>query len=368
MAAKQHTPNPTAVPASDREKALETALAQIERQFGKGSVMRLGEEGRAPVAVIPTGSIALDVALGIGGFPRGRIVEVYGPESSGKTTVALHAIANVQAQGGIAAFIDAEHALDPTYAQRLGVDLDSLYVSQPDTGEQALEIADTLVRSGAVDLIVIDSVAALVPRAEIEGEMGDSHVGLQARLMSQALRKMAGALSQTGTTAIFINQLREKIGVMFGSPETTTGGKALKFYASVRLDVRRIETLKGGTEAVGNRTRVKVVKNKMAPPFKQAEFDILYGEGISREGSLIDLGVDAGIVKKSGAWYTYEGDQLGQGKENSRAFLRDNPDLANEIEKRIKETYGVDARVDAPADVDLPVDIDAPIDVVPIDS
>jgi recombination protein RecA len=368
MAAKQHTPNPTAVPASDREKALDAALAQIERQFGKGSVMRLGEEGRAPVAVIPTGSIALDVALGIGGLPRGRIVEVYGPESSGKTTVALHAIANVQAQGGIAAFIDAEHALDPTYAQRLGVDLDSLYVSQPDTGEQALEIADTLVRSGAVDLIVIDSVAALVPRAEIEGEMGDSHVGLQARLMSQALRKMAGALSQTGTTAIFINQLREKIGVMFGSPETTTGGKALKFYASVRLDVRRIETLKGGTEAVGNRTRVKVVKNKMAPPFKQAEFDILYGEGISREGSLIDLGVDAGIVKKSGAWYTYEGDQLGQGKENSRAFLRDNPDLANEIEKRIKETYGVEPRVDAPADVDLPVDIDAPIDVVPIDS
>ena len=374
MAAKQHTPNPTAVPASDREKALDAALAQIERQFGKGSVMRLGEEGRAPVAVIPTGSIALDVALGIGGFPRGRIIEVYGPESSGKTTVALHAIANVQAQGGIAAFIDAEHALDPTYAQRLGVDLDSLYVSQPDTGEQALEIADTLVRSGAVDLIVIDSVAALVPRAEIEGEMGDSHVGLQARLMSQALRKMAGALSQTGTTAIFINQLREKIGVMFGSPETTTGGKALKFYASVRLDVRRIETLKGGTEAVGNRTRVKVVKNKMAPPFKQAEFDILYGEGISREGSLIDLGVDAGIVKKSGAWYTYEGDQLGQGKENSRAFLRDNPDLANEIEKRIKETYGVEARLDEPADVDLPgdsaapIDVDAPIDVVPIDS
>ena len=365
MAAKSNPPSPTQVAGSDREKALDAALAQIERQFGKGSVMRLGEEGRAPVAVIPTGSIALDVALGIGGFPRGRIVEVYGPESSGKTTVALHAIANVQAQGGIAAFIDAEHALDPTYAQRLGVDLDSLYVSQPDTGEQALEIADTLVRSGAVDLIVIDSVAALVPRAEIEGEMGDSHVGLQARLMSQALRKMAGALSQTGTTAIFINQLREKIGVMFGSPETTTGGKALKFYASVRLDVRRIETLKGGTEAVGNRTRVKVVKNKMAPPFKQAEFDILYGEGISREGSLIDLGVDAGIVKKSGAWYTYEGDQLGQGKENSRAFLRDNPDLANEIEKRIKETYGVEARLDEPAVADI--DLDAPIDVMPID-
>ena len=374
MAAKAHIPNPTAVASSDREKALDAALAQIERQFGKGSVMRLGEQGRAPVEVIPTGSIALDIALGIGGLPRGRIVEIYGPESSGKTTLALHAIANVQKAGGIAAIIDAEHALDPTYAAGLGVDLDSLYVSQPDTGEQALAIADTLVRSGAVDLIVIDSVAALVPRAEIEGEMGDSHVGLQARLMSQALRKMAGALSQTGTTAIFINQLREKIGVMFGSPETTTGGKALKFYSSVRLDIRRIETLKGGTEAVGNRTRVKVVKNKMAPPFKQAEFDILYGEGISREGSLIDMGVDAGIVKKSGAWYTYEGDQLGQGKENSRAFLRDNPDLANEIEKRLKETYGVGAQVDEPADadftpvdIDAPLDVDAPIGVVPID-
>jgi recombination protein RecA len=334
----------------DREKALETALEQIERQFGKGSVMRLGDEGRAPIEVIPTGSIALDVALGIGGFPRGRIIEVYGPESSGKTTVALHAIASVQAAGGLAAFIDAEHALDPEYAKALGVDLDNLYVSQPDTGEQALEIADTLVRSGAIDLIVIDSVAALVPRAEIEGEMGDSHVGLQARLMSQALRKMAGALSTTHTSAIFINQLREKIGVMFGSPETTTGGKALKFYSSVRLDVRRIETLKGGTEAVGNRTRVKVVKNKVAPPFKQAEFDILYGEGISREGSLIDLGVDAGMVKKSGAWFTYEGDQLGQGKENARMFLKDNPDLSDEIEKRIKEALGIGARVDAPAE------------------
>jgi recombination protein RecA len=339
---------------NDREKALDTALAQIERQFGKGSVMRLGEEGRVPVEVIPTGSIALDVALGIGGLPRGRIVEIYGPESSGKTTVALHAIANVQAAGGLAAFIDAEHALDPDYASRLGVDLDSLYVSQPDTGEQALEIADTLVRSGALDLIVIDSVAALVPRAEIEGEMGDSHVGLQARLMSQALRKMAGALSNTNTTAIFINQLREKIGVMFGSPETTTGGKALKFYASVRLDVRRIETLKGGTEAVGNRTRVKVVKNKVAPPFKQAEFDILYGEGISREGSLIDLGVECGIVKKSGAWYTYDGDQLGQGKENARVFLRDNPDLSNEIEKRIKEHLGIGARADVPEPAPAP--------------
>ncbi len=333
--------------AKDREKALDSALAQIERQFGKGSVMRLGEEGRAPMEVIPTGSIALDIALGIGGLPRGRIVEIYGPEASGKTTVALHAIASVQSRGGLAAFIDAEHALDPDYASALGVDLDNLYVSQPDTGEQALEICDTLVRSGAIDLVVIDSVAALTPRAEIEGDMGDSHVGLQARLMSQALRKMAGALSNTNTTAIFINQLREKIGVMFGSPETTTGGKALKFYSSIRLDVRRIETLKGGTEAVGNRTRIKVVKNKVAPPFKQAEFDILYGEGISREGSLIDIGVDQGIVRKSGAWYTYEGDQLGQGKENARTFLKDNVDLANEIEKRIKDQLGIGPKMDA---------------------
>jgi recombination protein RecA len=340
--------------ANEREKALEAALAQIERQFGKGSVMRLGEDGRPPIDVIPTGSITLDAALGVGGLPRGRIVEVYGPEASGKTTVALHAIANAQAAGGLCAFIDAEHALDPDYASRLGVDLDNLYVAQPDTGEQALEIADTLVRSGALTLIVIDSVAALVPRAEIEGDMGDSHVGLQARLMSQALRKMAGALNNTNTTAIFINQLREKIGVMFGSPETTTGGKALKFYASVRLDVRRIETLKGGTEAVGNRTRVKVVKNKVAPPFKLAEFDILYGEGISREGSLIDLGVDSGIVRKSGAWYTYEGDQLGQGKENARTFLRDNPDLATEIERRIKEHLGIGVPHDAEV-IDLPV-------------
>jgi len=333
--------------AKDREKALDSALAQIERQFGKGSVMRLGEEGRAPMEVIPTGSIALDIALGIGGLPRGRIVEIYGPEASGKTTVALHAIASVQSRGGLAAFIDAEHALDPDYASALGVDLDNLYVSQPDTGEQALEICDTLVRSGAIDLVVIDSVAALTPRAEIEGDIGDSHVGLQARLMSQALRKMAGALSNTNTTAIFINQLREKIGVMFGSPETTTGGKALKFYSSIRLDVRRIETLKGGTEAVGNRTRIKVVKNKVAPPFKQAEFDILYGEGISREGSLIDIGVDQGIVRKSGAWYTYEGDQLGQGKENARTFLKDNVDLANEIEKRIKDQLGIGPKMDA---------------------
>jgi recombination protein RecA len=333
--------------AGDREKALETALAQIERQFGRGAVMRLGDDARAPVEVIPTGSIALDVALGIGGLPRGRIVEIYGPESSGKTTLALHAVANAQKAGGIAAFIDAEHALDPEYAKKLGVDTDALLVSQPDTGEQALEITDMLIRSGAIDVVVIDSVAALVPKAEIEGEMGDSHVGLQARLMSQALRKVAGALNQTKTTAIFINQLREKIGVMFGSPETTTGGKALKFYASVRLDVRRIETLKDGTEAVGNRTRTKVVKNKMASPFKVAEFDILYGVGISREGSLIDLGVEQAIVRKAGAWYTYDGDQLGQGKENARNYLRDNPDIANEIEKKIKEKLGIGPRLDA---------------------
>ena len=341
---------------ADREKALESALAQIDRQFGKGSVMRLGSDERAPVAVIPTGSIALDVALGVGGLPRGRIIEIYGPESSGKTTLTLHAIANAQRAGGIAAFIDAEHALDPDYAQKLGVDIDQLLVSQPDTGEQALEIADMLVRSGAIDLIVIDSVAALVPKAEIEGEMGDSHVGFQARLMSQALRKLTGGLSQTNTTMIFINQLREKIGVFFGSPETTAGGKALKFYASVRMDIRRIETLKEGTEAVGNRTRVKVVKNKMAPPFKQAEFDILYGVGISREGSLIDMGVEHGFVRKSGAWFTYDGDQLGQGKENARKFLRDNPDLANELDKKIKEKLGIGAKVDAPADAPVPVD------------
>ena len=336
----------------DREKALESALAQIDKQYGKGSVMRLGDEVRVPLEVIPTGSIALDLALGIGGLPRGRIVEIYGPESSGMTTVALHAIANAQAGGGICAFIDAEHALDPEYAARLGVDTDSLLVSQPDNGEQALEIADMLVRSGALALIVIDSVAALTPRAEIEGEMGDSHVGLQARLMSQALRKMTGALSNANTTAIFINQLREKIGVMFGSPETTTGGRALKFYSSIRLDVRRIETLKDGQEMVGNRTRVKVAKNKVAPPFKQAEFDILYGQGISREGSLIDLGVDAGIVRKAGAWFTYDSDQLGQGRENARNYLRNNPDLANELEKKIKEQLGIGPQVDVPAGVD----------------
>jgi recombination protein RecA len=347
---------------NEREKALDTALAQIERQFGKGSVMRLGSDERAPVEVIPTGSIALDVALGIGGLPRGRIVEVYGPESSGKTTVALHAIANAQRAGGTAAFIDAEHALDPEYAKALGVNIDDLFVSQPDTGEQALEIADMLIRSGGIDIIVIDSVAALVPRAEIEGEMGDSHVGLQARLMSQALRKLTGALNTTGTTMIFINQLREKIGVFFGSPETTAGGKALKFYASVRLDIRRIETLKDGTDAVGNRTRVKVVKNKMASPFKQAEFDIIYGLGISREGSLIDFGVEHDIVKKSGAWYTYEGDQLGQGKENARKYLIENAATADEIEKKIKTKLGIGvprAVADLPAE-EAPVVAEAP--------
>ncbi|GIM81522.1 MULTISPECIES: recombinase RecA [Winogradskya] len=329
------------VAGPDRDKALDLALAQIDKQFGKGSVMRLGERPVVQTAVIPTGSIALDVALGVGGLPRGRVIEVFGPESSGKTTVALHAVANAQRNGGIAAFIDAEHALDPEYARNLGVDTDALLVSQPDTGEQALEIADMLIRSGALDIIVIDSVAALVPRAEIEGEMGDSHVGLQARLMSQALRKITGILSNSGTTAIFINQLREKIGVMFGSPETTTGGRALKFYSSVRLDVRRIESLKDGTDVVGNRTRVKVVKNKVAAPFKQAEFDIMYGKGISREGSLIDVGVEQNIIRKSGAWYTYDGDQLGQGKEKAREFLKDNPDVAAEIEKKILEKLGV---------------------------
>ena len=339
MAKEAKDPDDKSKPSAERQKALDTALAQIERQFGKGSVIKMSDRIATPIEVIPTGSITLDMALGIGGLPRGRVIEIFGPESSGKTTLTLHAIASAQKNGGIAAFIDAEHAFDAEYAKKLGVDIDSLLVSQPDTGEQALEIMDMLVRSGALDLIVVDSVAALVPRAEIEGEMGDSHMGLQARLMSQALRKITGALSQSKTTAIFINQLRDKIGVFFGSPETTTGGKALKFYASVRMDIRRIETLKDGQEAVGNRTRVKVVKNKMAPPFKQAEFDILYGVGISREGGLLDLGVDLGIVKKSGAWFTYEGDQLGQGKENSRQFLIDNPDLANEIEGKIRAHY-----------------------------
>jgi recombination protein RecA len=353
MAASKSAPKSA---AKDRGSSLDNALAQIDRQFGKGSIMRLGDDTRPPVEVIPTGSVALDAALGIGGLPRGRIVEIYGPESSGKTTVALHAVANAQRNGGIAAFIDAEHALDPEYAKKLGVDTDALLVSQPDTGEQALEITDMLIRSGALDIVVVDSVAALVPKAEIEGEMGDSHVGLQARLMSQALRKLTGALSSSGTTAIFINQLREKIGVFFGSPETTTGGKALKFYASVRMDIRRIETLKEGSDAVGNRTRIKIVKNKMAPPFKQAEFDILYGVGISREGGLIDMGVEHGFIRKSGSWFTYEGDQLGQGKENARGFLRDNPDLAAEIEKKILEKLGIGAKVDAPAGAEVKVD------------
>lgn len=358
MAAPKTTQPKTqpAKPGGDRDRALDNAMAQIHRAHGKGAVMRLGDRVRAPIEVIPTGATALDIALGIGGLPRGRVVEIYGPESSGKTTVALHAVASAQQAGGVAAFIDAEHALDPDYARRLGVDTDALLISQPDSGEQALEIADMLIRSGALDIIVIDSVAALVPRAEIDGEMGDSHVGLQARLMSQALRKMTGAINGSGTTAIFINQLREKIGVMFGSPETTTGGKALKFYASIRLDVRRIETLKDGTDMVGNRTRIKVVKNKLAPPFKQAEFDIMYGLGISREGSLIDVGVETGLVRKAGAWYTYEGDQLGQGKENARAFLKDNPDLANELEKRIMEHMGIGATVDQPAE-DVPIDV-----------
>ena len=346
----------------DREKALESALAQIDKQYGKGSVMRLGDEVRVPLEVIPTGSIALDLALGIGGLPRGRVVEIYGPESSGKTTVALHAIANAQAGGGICAFIDAEHALDPEYAARLGVDTDSLLVSQPDNGEQALEIADMLVRSGALALIVIDSVAALTPRAEIEGEMGDSHVGLQARLMSQALRKMTGALAGAGTTAIFINQLREKIGVMFGSPETTPGGRALKFYSSVRLDIRRIESLKDGAEVVGNRTRVKVVKNKVSPPFRQAEFDIMYGQGFSREGSLIDLSVDLGIVKKSGAWFTYEGEQLGQGRENAKTYLKQNPEVMMEISDKVLIAAGLKEVDGAPDEVFTEAD-EAPIDL-----
>jgi recombination protein RecA len=326
----------------EREKMLDVTLSQIERQFGKGAVMRLGEHPAGQgIAVIPTGSLALDIALGIGGIPRGRIVEVFGPEGSGKTTVCLHIIAEAQRMGGIAVFIDAEHALDPTYARVLGVNIDELLVSQPDNGEQALEIADLMVRSGAVDLVVVDSVAALVPRAEIEGEMGDSHVGLQARLMSQAMRKLAGSLSRFDTTAMFINQLREKIGVMFGNPETTPGGRALKFYSSVRLDVRKIDNLKDGQEVVGSRVKVKVVKNKLAPPFRLAEFDIVYGKGISKEGSLIDMGVAAEIIKKSGAWFTYEGDQLGQGKENARAFLAEHMDIAIEIERRVREAVGL---------------------------
>ena len=325
----------------ERDKALEMAMSQIERQFGKGAVMKMGETAQRRIDVIPTGALSLDLALGIGGVPRGRIIEVYGPESSGKTTVGLHIIAEAQRNGGIAAFIDAEHALDPTYAKAIGVDVDELLISQPDTGEQALEITDMLIRSGALDVIVIDSVAALVPRAEIEGEMGDTHVGLQARLMSQALRKLAGTLSKSRTTAIFINQLREKIGVMYGSPEVTPGGRALKFYSSMRLDIRRIEAIKDGTDNVGNRVRVKVAKNKMAPPFRLAEFDIMFGEGISREGSLLDVAVDSGVVKKSGAWFTFDQDQLGQGRQNSKRFLRENPEVAMQLQAKTFEALGL---------------------------
>ncbi len=325
----------------DRDKALEMALSQIDKQFGKGSIMKLGERGNVGVEAVPTGALALDLALGIGGLPRGRIVEIFGPESSGKSTLATHVVAEAQRNGGVCAYIDAEHAMDPVYAAAIGVNVDELLISQPDTGEQALEIADMLIRSGALDVLVIDSVAALVPRAEIEGEMGDSHMGLQARLMSQALRKLTGNLNKSRTIAIFINQLREKIGVMFGSPETTPGGRALKFYSSVRLDIRRIESIKDGPEVVGNRVRVKVAKNKCAAPFRQAEFDIMYGRGISREGSLLDVGVDLGIVKKAGAWFTYEGEQLGQGRENVKTFLAENVDLMMEISEKIKVEVGI---------------------------
>ncbi|MBQ1249615.1 MAG: recombinase RecA [Selenomonadales bacterium] len=328
--------------AHDKMTALDNAIRQIEKDFGKGSIMKLGEvAAKMHVEVIPTGTLSLDIALGVGGVPRGRVIEIYGPESSGKTTVALHVIAQAQKMGGIAAFIDAEHALDPAYAKKLGVDTDNLLISQPDNGEQALEIADALVRSGAIDIVVVDSVAALVPKAEIEGEMGDSHVGLQARLMSQAMRKLTGIISKSRTTAIFINQIREKVGIMFGNPETTTGGRALKFYASVRLDVRKVDTLKQGNDMVGNRTRIKVVKNKIAPPFKQAEFDIMYGQGISHEGCLIDIGTDLDIIDKSGAWYSYSGERLGQGRENAKEFLKENTAVAIEIERKIREKLNI---------------------------
>jgi recombination protein RecA len=332
--------------AGDREKALDMALAGIDKQFGKGSIMRMGEKASLAIEAISTGALALDLALGVGGLPRGRVVEIYGPESSGKSTLAMHVVAEAQRNGGICAYIDAEHAMDPIYAKAIGVDIDQLLISQPDTGEQALEIADMLVRSGALDVIVIDSVAALTPRAEIEGAMGDTHVGLQARLMSQALRKLTANLNKSNTIMIFINQLREKIGVMFGSPETTPGGRALKFYASVRLDIRRIESIKDGVEVVGSRTRVKVVKNKVAPPFRQAEFDIMYGLGISREGSVLDLAVEMAIVKKSGAWYTYEGEQLGQGRENAKTFLIDNPEVMVEISERVRNAAGLGDQVE----------------------
>ena len=352
---------------SDRRAAFDMALRQIEKQFGKGSIMKLGESTHMTVETVPSGSLALDIALGIGGLPRGRVIEVYGPESSGKTTVALHAIAEVQRAGGQAAFIDAEHALDPLYASKLGVNIDELLLSQPDTGEQALEIAEALVRSGAVDIIVVDSVAALVPKAEIEGEMGDSHVGLQARLMSQALRKLSGAISKSKTIAIFINQLREKVGVMFGNPETTPGGRALKFYSSVRLDVRRIESIKQGNDIVGNRTRIKVVKNKVAPPFKQAEIDIMYGEGISREGSIIDIGVEMDFVQKSGAWFSYNGDRLGQGRENAKQFLKDNPHVASSIENQVREAHNLNAAAEQAAGLGVSTDEEDELDGLELD-
>lgn len=326
----------------EKQKALDAALSQIEKQFGKGSVMKLGDSSaNLNVETIPTGSLSLDIALGLGGIPKGRVIEVYGPESSGKTTVALHMVAEVQKRGGVAGFIDAEHALDPVYASKIGVDIDNLYISQPDNGEQALEITETLVRSGAVDIIIVDSVAALVPKAEIDGDMGDSHVGLQARLMSQALRKLTACISKTNCTVIFINQLREKVGVMFGNPETTTGGRALKFYSSVRMDVRRIETLKQAGEMIGNRTRIKVVKNKIAPPFKEAEFDIMFGEGISREGDVLDLAANIGVINKSGAWYAYNGEKIGQGRENAKQFLREHPEVMAEAENKVREHYGL---------------------------
>ena len=341
MAEKKKAAAPEAGPAADKKKALETAIAQIEKNFGKGAIMRLGDDIPVNVEAIPTGSLSLDLALGIGGVPRGRIIEIYGPESCGKTTLALHIVASAQKNGGEAAYIDVEHALEPAYARALGVDIDNLLISQPDTGEQALEICDMLVRSGAIDCIVIDSVAALVPRAEIEGEIGDTTVGLQARLMSQALRKLAGSLSKSNTTCIFINQLREKIGVMFGNPETTTGGRALKFFSSVRIDIRRVDSIKKDGEIVGNRVRAKVVKNKVAPPFRQAEFDLMYGEGISREGCIIDMAVEAGVAKKSGAWYTYGEERLGQGREAAKQTLKENPDLRAELEAKVREAYDI---------------------------
>jgi len=335
---------------SDRQKALDAALSQIEKQFGKGAVMRLGENSaNMNVETIPTGSLSLDIALGLGGIPKGRVIEIYGPESSGKTTVALHMVAEVQKRGGIAGFIDAEHALDPVYAKNIGVDIDNLYISQPDNGEQALEICETMVRSGAVDIVIVDSVAALVPKAEIDGDMGDAHVGLQARLMSQALRKLTGVISKTNCVVIFINQLREKVGIMFGNPETTTGGRALKFYASVRLDVRRIEAIRAQGEVIGNRTRIKVVKNKVAPPFKEAEFDIMFGKGISRSGDILDLAADAGVVNKSGAWYAYEGEKIGQGRENTKTYLEEHPDLMAEIEQKVRVRHGLDGAAEADA-------------------